>query len=91
MKVFLSKYWKTLLFFALIGLVGGFTVGLYMLDSYPAEIRQQFLDQRLTDTLVGLVTAVQSTGYGLFLGAIGILLGKRPDFGRTKPQSPKSR
>lgn len=77
MKVFLSKYWKTLLFFALIGLVGGFTVGLYMLDSYPAEIRQQFLDQGLTDTLVGLVTAVQSTGYGLFLGAIGILLGKK--------------
>lgn len=76
MKAFLSKYWKTLLFFALIGLVGGFTVGLYMLDSYPAEIRQQALDQGLNDTLIGLVTAVQSAGYGLVLGAIGIFLGK---------------
>lgn len=77
MKDFLSKYWKTLLFFAAIGLVGGFTVGLYMLDSYPAEIRQQALDQGLNDTLIGLIIAVQSAGYGLFLGSIGIFLGKK--------------
>ena len=33
MADFLKKYWKTLLFFALAGLVGGYFVGLYQLDS----------------------------------------------------------
>ena len=29
MKQFVKKYWKTLLFFAIAGLVGGFCTGLY--------------------------------------------------------------
>ena len=76
MKAFIRKYWKTLLLFALVGLVGGFFVGLYLLDSYPPEFRQQALEQGLTETIIGLITAVQSAGYGLVLGAVGIILGK---------------
>ena len=72
MKDFIKSYWKTLLFFALVGAVGGFGVGLYLLDGYPQDMVQQMLDQGLTETLLALITAVQSAGYGLILGGIGI-------------------
>lgn len=76
-RKFGKDYWKTLLFFALTGLVGGFMVGIYLMDSYPAQMQQQLLDQGLNDITLGLVTAVQSAGYGLVLGAAGIFLGKK--------------
>lgn len=75
MKAFIKAYWKTILFFGLVGLVGGFFTGIYLLDSYPAEIRQEAMAQGITETLLGLVTAVQSAGYGIVLGGLGILLG----------------
>lgn len=77
MKAFIKKYWKTLLFFAVVGLIGGFTVGLYQLESFPDEIKQEVYAQGLNDTLLGLVTAMQSAGYGLVLGAAGIWLGRK--------------
>lgn len=77
MKAFVKNYWKTLLFFAVVGLIGGYTVGLYQLESYPAELKQEMYAQGLNDMLLGLVTAAQSAGYGLFLGAAGIWLGKK--------------
>ena len=77
MEKFVRTYWKTLLFFALVGLFGGFFTGLYMLDSYPEEMRQEILAQGITAPILGLVTAVQSAGYGLALGAAGIFLGKK--------------
>ena len=73
---FIRSYWKTLLFFAIVGLVGGFFTGLYLLDGYPAEIREEIYAKGLNDVLVGVITALQSAGYGLVLGAIGILLAK---------------
>lgn len=77
MNDFLKKYWKTILFFALAGLVGGFFTGLYLLDSYSEEIRQQVAEQGINRFLLGVITAVQSAGYGLVLGTVGILLGKK--------------
>ncbi len=77
MKNFISAYWKTLLFFAIIGLIGGFFVGIYQLDSFPKELQQQVYDQGVTKTTLGLVSAVQSAGIGIVLGALGILLGKQ--------------
>lgn len=77
MKVFIRKYWKTLLFFGLVGLVGGFFTGLYMLDSYPAHMQKELLNQGITKPILGLITAVQSAGYGIVLGAVGIILGKK--------------
>ena len=77
MADFVKKYWKTLLFLALAGLVGGFFVGLYQLDSYPEEIRQEIAAQGIYPVLLGIITAVQAAGYGLILGAVGILLGKK--------------
>ena len=77
MKPFLKAYWKTLLFFTGASLFGGFFVGINLLDSYPPEIVRQIYDQGLNDILLGIITAVQYAGYGLFMGAIGIWLGKK--------------
>ena len=77
MKQFVDKYWKTVLFFVVIGLVGGFFTGLYILDSYPAELRRELLSQGITRPILALITAVQSAGYGLVLGVLGIILGKK--------------
>ena len=77
MKQFIKIYWKTLLFFAVIGLVGGFCVGLYALDSYSPEMQQEALAQGITPTIMALITAMQAAGYGIVLGAIGIFLGKK--------------
>ena len=77
MKNFIKTYWKKLLFFAVMGLVGGLCTGIYLMDSYPADIQQQLLSQGLNETALGLVTAVQSAGYGVVLGALGILLGRK--------------
>jgi len=85
MKDFIKAYWKTLLFFAVIGLLGGFFTGIYVLDSYPADLKQQLLaelnasglGQFPADILMGVITAIQSAGYGIVLGAAGIWLGKK--------------
>ncbi len=85
MKQFIKTYRKTLLFFAVIGILGGFFTGIYVLDSYPADIKQQLieelnaggLDGLTADILMGIVTAIQSAGYGIVLGAIGIWFGKK--------------
>ena len=85
MKQFVKTYWKTLLFFGIIGLVGGFFVGLYALESYPAEIQQQLIAEVEkvgingipVEILLGIVTAVQSLGYGVILGGVGIYLAKK--------------
>ena len=77
MKEFIKSYWKTILFFTLVGLIGGFFTGLYILDSYPASIQQQILDQGINNIMLGILTAFQSAGYGLVLGTLGIILGKK--------------
>jgi len=77
MKQFFKAYWKTLVFFGIVGLVGGFFTGIYVLDSYPEALRQEALAQGIDNTLMGIVTAVQSAGYGIVLGALGIFLGKK--------------
>ena len=77
MKAFIKAYWKTLLFFAVVGLIGGYFTGLYALESYPPEMQQELLAQGMNATMLGLVSALQSAGYGLVLGAAGIWLGKK--------------
>lgn len=83
MKDFIKTYWKTLLFFAIVGLVGGFFTGIYLLDSYPQEIKDQLIqelngfDAIPVDILVGIVTAVQSVGYCIVLGGLGIFIAKK--------------
>lgn len=47
-----------------------------MLDSYPDELREQAYAEGINAVLLGIITAVQSAGYGLVLGTVGILLAK---------------
>ena len=83
--IFLKKYWKTLFFFAVVGLVGGFCTGLYLLDSYPDSIRQALveelngagLEQIPLHIVMGIVTALQGATYGVICGALGIPLAKK--------------
>ena len=82
MRNTLKTYWKTLLFFVAAGLVGGFCSGLYLLDSYTEEIRQQITeslkDSSLSpDVTLGIISGMQGAAYGFFLGIIGIILGKK--------------
>ena len=85
MKQFIKSYWKTLLFFAIVGIIGGFFTGIYVLDSYPPQMQQQLLDELAAgglgglppDIMMGAITAMQAAGYGILLGAAGILLGKK--------------
>lgn len=77
MKSFIKTYWKTIIFFGMIGLLGGFFIGIYLMDTYPLEIQQQLIAQGINDTLLGIITAVQSAGYGIVLGTLGIWLSKK--------------
>ncbi len=85
MKPFIKTYWKTLLFFAIVGIIGGFFTGIYVLDSYPPQMQQQLLDELAAgglggfppDIIMGVITAMQAAGYGILLGAVGIWLGKK--------------
>ena len=82
---FIKQYWKTLLFFAVVGLFGGFCTGLYLLDSYPADIQQTLVEELNGAGLgsipahiaMGILTALQGASYGVICGALGILLGKK--------------
>ena len=59
MKNFLKSCWKTLVFFAVAGILGGFFVGLFLMDSYPAEIVEQITAQGFTPFLLGLVMYIR--------------------------------
>ena len=77
MKTFFKTYGKTLLFFAVIGLIGGYLTGLFTLEIYPPEMQQQLLAQGMDSQTLALVSAAQNAIYGVVLGALGILMGKK--------------
>ena len=77
MRGFIKAYWKTLLFFVVVGLIGGYFIGLYALESYPPQMQQEMLAQGMSAGMLGLISALQSAGYGLVLGAAGIWLGRK--------------
>ena len=85
MGKFIRSYWKTLLFFAIIGLVSGALAGLYALDGYPeeivatlqAELESEGLGAIPLNIFIAAVSSWQGAFYGLVLGAIGIFLAKR--------------
>ena len=86
------KSCKTIFIFIIFGLVGGFFTGMYLLESYPPEIQQQFIDavnsldlgqlpidihEIPINTLMGMITALQAAGYALVLGGLGIVFSKK--------------
>ena len=85
MKQFVKKYWKTILFFVLAGLIGGFATGLYVLDSYPLEVQNELINEinklgveGITPRIfLALITSFQAAGYGLICGILGIIISKK--------------
>ncbi len=77
MKNFIKKYYQPLLVFTLAGLVGGFLVGLDLIDSYPTEIQEQILAQGGDRVTIAVAMACQYALYALILGAVGIVLSKK--------------
>ncbi len=85
MRTFANKYGKTILFFAIIALIGGFFTGLFMIDTFPEQFKQEFLasmnGQDLppipVNLLIAIVISIQSTIYAVVLGTLGIILGKK--------------
>lgn len=73
----LKRYHKTLIFFAAAGLVGGFFVGYFSLESYPEAIKNEIYSQGITDFILAVITALQSAMYGVILGAVGMIFGDR--------------
>ena len=84
-KKFIKENWKSIVFFIVAGLIGGFFIGIDLLESYPPEIKQQVIDEMIAsgvggipvDLAMGVLTSYQGAGYGLVLGVVGIILGKK--------------
>ena len=84
-KKFIKDNWKSIVFFIVAGLIGGFFVGIYLLESYPPEIKQQVIDEMIAsgvggipvDLAMGILSSYQGAGYGLVLGVVGIILAKK--------------
>jgi hypothetical protein len=85
MKSFIKKYGKTILFFAITALIGGFFTGLFMIDTLPEQFKQDFLASMNGEDLppipinllIAIVTSIQSAIYAVILGTLGIVLGKK--------------
>lgn len=88
----MAKIIKSILFFIIIGLIGGFFTGQYLLDSYPVEMQQQVLEELNSavaqlntpqlnalqpEVLLGILNGFTSAGYGLVLGSLGIVFAKK--------------
>lgn len=89
MKKFINTYWEHILLFTVIGLVGGFFTGLYSYDSLSADLLGQLTAGGITRPILGLVTAIQSAGYGLVLGSIGIILANKIGLWKDEIKSEK--
>ena len=85
MSDFVRSYAKTIVFFGIIGLIGGFFVGLYTLRQYPdsiiaeleGEIAAAGLGDFPIDIIVAITTAIQSAIYGAVFGLIGIIIARK--------------
>ena len=84
MKNFIKNYWKILLFFTLVGLIGGYFVGIYSFKSYSDELKQEMIAQGISEKLLYAVSAIQSAVYGLILGALGIFFSKKTGLWKDK-------
>ena len=101
----MGKIISSIFLYIIVGLAGGFFVGLYMSDSYPAEMQQQLLEElnkavlqlnipQLNDLqpeiLLGIMYSIMSAGYALVLGALGIVIAKKVGLWKDEVKKTKS-
>ena len=78
MKKYLKENWKFLLFVLIGGLIGGYSVGLYLYDALSADFLKQLQDQNVTKEMLAISTMVQyGILFGVILASIGIIISKK--------------
>ena len=81
---FIKQHLKILLLFTVVGLFSGYFVSLYSFEGIPEEMLQEMLGKGFTETSLAVIGAIQSAGYGLILGALGIVLAKKVGLWRDR-------
>ena len=77
MKRFFAEHKWQLLFFALTGAVGGWFTGAYSIETLAPDMKALVIAQMGSETAALAVAALQTTLYGLVLGAIGIRFAEK--------------
>ena len=79
MKRIIKENKSFLLFIFIIGLIGGYFVGLYQYDSYTlnSDIINQLIGQGITREKLAIISTVQSGLYALIFGVFGIMFSQK--------------
>lgn len=79
MKNTIKENRSFLLFILIVGLIGGYFVGLYQYDSYTlsSDIINQLIGQGITREKLAIISTVQSGLYALLFGVFGIMLSQK--------------
>ena len=77
MKEIIKNNLKYVIFLLLSGLIGGYFVGVYLVQILPTEYIQEGLSQVSSLEIIYLISGIQYSGYALVLGLIGKYLAKK--------------
>ena len=77
MKQTIKNNLKYLIFLAIFGLIGGYFTALYSIQSLNRDMLYEILSQIGNMDLLIIITTIQSLGYAIILGIIGIILAQK--------------
>ena len=77
MKQTIKNNLKYLIFLAIFGLIGGYFTALYSIQSLNQDMLDEILSQIGNMDLLIIITTIQSLGYAIILGIIGIILAQK--------------
>ena len=77
MKQTIKNNLKYLIFLAIFGLIGGYFTALYSIQSLNQDMLDDILSQIGNMDLLIIITTIQSLGYAIILGIIGIILAQK--------------
>lgn len=77
MKKIIRENWKIILFFAIVGLVGGIFTGLYNWETISTDMLNQVIKQIGNKETLIIATAIQCMIYGIVCGFFGIMFSEK--------------
>ena len=77
MKQTIKNNLKYLIFLAIFGVIGGYFTALYSIQSLNQDMLDEILSQIGNMDLLIIITTIQSLGYAIILGIIGIILAQK--------------
>ena len=77
MKQMIKNNLKYIIFLAIFGLIGGYFTALYSIQSLNQDMLDETLSQIGNMDLLIIITTIQSLGYAIILGIIGIILAQK--------------